>query len=103
MRTEAGSPEPSTMPRLVRKAEDCAICWRLRIVDFVGSLPRPTKAANGMAGMYWPNVPLAVVLYVRLEAKVRMLARPAGSAVAVLAVLEVGAVVSGRTSSVPVA
>src|SRR5438270_5489965 len=100
IRTEAGSPEPSTMPRLVRKAADWAICCRLRIVDFVGSLARPTKAANGMAGMYWPKVPFAVVLKVRLEAKVRMFARPAGSAVDVD---DVVVAVSGRTSSVPVA
>src|SRR5437764_9240525 len=88
------------MLRFVRKACEWAISWRLRFVDFDGSLARPTKAANGMAGMYWPKVPFEVVLKVRLEAKVRMFAKPAGRAVDVVDVL--GAV-SGRTSSVPVA
>src|SRR4051794_18041287 len=87
------------MPRFVRKAGDWAICWRLRTVDLAGSLPRPMNAANGMAGMYWPKVPFEVVLKVRLEAKVRMLAKPAGNA----AEVDVLLVVSGRTSSVPVA
>src|SRR4051794_5565847 len=49
--------------------------------------------------MYWPKVPFDVVLKVRLEAKVRMFAKPAGNA----AEVDVLLVVSGRTSSVPVA
>ena len=45
----------------------------------------PTKLANGMAGMYWPNVPLAVRLNVREEAKVSRFCRPFDDALDVAA------------------
>src|ERR1051325_11816992 len=64
------------------------------------AVPLPMKLAYGMAGMYWPNVPFAVALNVRLAAKgvsAGMLLRTVlTDGVAFVAV-------SGRISSLPVA
>ena len=89
-----GLPEPSTRPKFVRYAADCATCCRLRTV--FASLPM--KLANGMAGMNCPNVPFAVLLKVRLAAKVVMFGSPPTDFGAMLAAVPV----SGRISRVPV-
>src|SRR3954453_13517870 len=66
----AGSPAPSTMPKFVRYAADCAICCSERTLFAAPSAACPMNCEDGMAGMYWPNVPVGVELYVRLEATV---------------------------------
>src|SRR5258708_22218667 len=87
------------MPRFVRYDADCAICCSERTDGSFGSFDRPMKLPKGMAGMYWPKVPFAVTLNVRLEAKVvRAFGAPRDVAVATDT-----CEVSGRISSVPIA
>src|SRR5947209_15330154 len=69
----AGSPAPSTIPKFVRYAVDCAICCSDGTVFGEPYAACAMNCENGMAGMYWPNVPVGVELYVRLEATVWML------------------------------
>src|SRR5436309_12978040 len=71
--TLAGSPAPSTMPKFVRYAVDCAICCGERTLFATPSGDCAMNCENGMAGMYCPNVPVGVELYVLLDATVWML------------------------------
>ena len=56
------------------------------------------KLPNGTAGMYWPSVPVAVVLYVRLDATVETVKELVASAV-----IRLFGASSGRISSTPFA
>jgi hypothetical protein len=57
------------------------------------------KLAKGTAGMCWPNVPFAVTLKVRDEAKLSRLTRPRNGSADVDGAVSV----SGRISRVPMA
>ena len=62
--SSTGWPDASRKPKFARYATVCATCCS------ESTEPRPTKFANGVAGMNCPNVPFGVKLYVRLDATV---------------------------------